>query len=63
VIPSLTHTDLAAVSASFLAASCTMAPGKKSQDVPDRCQPTLLSVPQELRDKIVRAYGMVEEHG
>jgi hypothetical protein len=40
-----------------------MAPGKKSQDVPDRCQPTLLSVPQELRDKIVRAYGMVEEHG
>jgi hypothetical protein len=38
-----------------------MAP-KESVDISGRSQPTLLGIPQELRDKIVRARGVAEEH-
>jgi hypothetical protein len=41
---------------------CAMA-SEESADTFGRCQPTLLGIPQELRDKIVRARGgAVEEH-
>jgi hypothetical protein len=33
-----------------------------SLDISGRSQPTLLGIPQELRDKIVRARGVAEEH-
>jgi hypothetical protein len=33
-----------------------------SLDIYGRSQPTLLGIPQELRDKIVRACGVAEEH-
>jgi hypothetical protein len=41
---------------------CAMA-SEESADTFGRCQPALLGIPQELRDKIVRARGgAVEEH-
>jgi hypothetical protein len=35
---------------------------EESVDTFGRCQPTLLGIPQELRDKIVRAHGVAKEH-